>query len=128
MKKIKRIAVLTFVLILVSSISITTKSVEAVNTKEVYIIKVTASAYCPCNICCGKSDGITKTGAVAKQGRTIAVDPSVIALGSVVKIDGKEYIAQDTGGSIKGYKIDLFFENHNDAKEYGIKMIEIEIN
>lgn len=54
---------------------------------------------------------MTSTGAIAKEGKTIAVDPSVIPYGSTVLIDGKEYLAQDCGGDIKGNKIDVFVES-----------------
>ena len=54
---------------------------------------------------------LTSTGAIAKEGKTIAVDPSVIPYGSTVLIDGKEYLAQDCGGDIKGNKIDVFVES-----------------
>lgn len=80
------------------------------------------TAYCPCSKCCGKfADGITATGTAATEGRTIAVDPEVIPYGSKVVIDGKEYIAEDCGGAIKGKRIDLFFETHQEALEYGVQ-------
>ena len=50
------------------------------------------------------------TGVIAQEGKTIAVDPSIIPYGSTVLIDGKEYLAQDCGGAIKGNKIDIFSE------------------
>lgn len=53
---------------------------------------------------------LTSTGVIAQEGKTIAVDPSIIPYGSTVLIDGKEYLAQDCGGTIKGNKIDIFSE------------------
>ncbi|MEF2615095.1 3D domain-containing protein [Faecalibacillus faecis] len=53
---------------------------------------------------------MTSTGVIAEEGKTIAVDPSIIPYGSTVLIDGKEYLAQDCGGTIKGNKIDIFSE------------------
>ena len=53
---------------------------------------------------------LTSTGAIAEEGRTIAVDPSIIPYGSIVLINGNEYVAQDCGGAIKGNKIDIFSE------------------
>ena len=85
------------------------------------------TAYCPCAKCCGKSDGITATGTQATQGRTIAVDPEVIPYGTAVYIDGVEYIAEDCGGAIKGNRVDLFFNNHADALEYGVETKELYI-
>lgn len=83
------------------------------------------TAYCPCSKCCGKSDGITKIGVKATQGRTIAVDPKVIPLGSIVIIDGHEYIAEDVGGSIKENRIDLFFDSHKEALDFGVQYKEV---
>lgn len=78
------------------------------------------TAYCHCEKCCGKSDGVTATGRKAKQGRTVAVDPNVIPYGSIVYIDGvDDYIAEDCGGKIKGNRIDIYFDSHKDALEFG---------
>jgi 3D (Asp-Asp-Asp) domain-containing protein len=83
------------------------------------------TGYCACEYCCGKTDGITSTGTKAKADRTIAVDPSVIPYGSVVKINGKEYVAEDCGGAIKNNKIDIFFNTHDEALEWGVKYAEV---
>lgn len=83
------------------------------------------TAYCACKKCCGKSDGITKTGTKATEGRTIAVDPRVIPLGSEVVIDGHKYIAEDVGGAVKGNKIDLYFDSHQEALEFGLQYKEV---
>ena len=79
------------------------------------------SFYCPCSKCCGKSDGITKTGTYAAEGRTIAVDPRVIPLGSRVYIEGYgDFIAEDIGGVIKSNKIDVFVSSHSRCYQLGI--------
>ena len=65
-------------------------------------------------------DGITATGTVATAGRTIAVDPQVIKLGSRVLIPGRGmYHAEDVGGAIKGNRLDIFFDNKKDALLFG---------
>ena len=78
--------------------------------------------YCPCEYCCGKKPGdpdygLTATGTVATAGRTIAVDPDVIPLGSEVLINGVIYIAEDTG--VQGKTIDLFVDDHAQAAAMG---------
>lgn len=88
---------------------------------EYEVVEVTATAYCPCEMCCGKSDRITATGTVAKEGRTIAVDPAIIPYGTEVEINGVTYIAEDCGGAIDGYDIDIFFDSHEEALEFGIQ-------
>lgn len=83
--------------------------------------------YCACEKCCGRlADGITATGTVATQGRTVAVDPSVIPYGTEIEIcyeDGSvcRYIAEDCGGAIKGNRIDVFMDSHDEALEMGIR-------
>ena len=63
--------------------------VEVEQYKNLGEFKLTG--YCACEYCCGKTDGITATGTKATSGRTIAVDPSIIPYGSLVKINGREY-------------------------------------
>lgn len=80
----------------------------------------TITHYCPCEICCGKwANGYTATGTKATEGRTIAVDPDIIPYGTTVIIDDHEYIAEDCGGAIKGNKIDIFCESHEEAINRG---------
>lgn len=69
----------------------------------------------------------TATGATPKAGRTIAVDPKVIPLGSVVVINGHEYVAEDTGGDIKGNRIDIHFTTHAEALQFGVQYAEVAI-
>lgn len=76
--------------------------------------------------CIGCS-GITASGTVPEKGRTIAVDPDVIPLGSEVMIDGQVYIAEDTGGAIKGNKLDLFVGTEADSVQYGVQQLEVYI-
>lgn len=83
---------------------------------------VTVTAYCPCEKCCGEyANGYTATGAKATQGVTIATDPDVIPMGTEVEIDGHIYIAQDVGGAISGNRIDLYFDSHEDALQWGVQ-------
>lgn len=86
-------------------------------------ISVIATAYCPCEKCCGKCDGITATGTKATAGRTIAVDPSIIPYGTEIIIDGHTYIAEDCGGAVKGNRVDIFFDTHEEAKQFGKRQL-----
>lgn len=52
---------------------------------------------------------------------TIATDPDVIPLGTEVEIDGHIYIAQDVGGAVSGNRIDLYFDSHDDALQWGVQ-------
>ena len=94
---------------------------ETVPEKE-YLGVFETTAYCGCTKCCGKwADGYTYTGGLATQNRTIAVDPKVIPLGSVVEIAGKKYVAEDVGGAIKQNRIDVFFAQHTTALDFGVQ-------
>lgn len=86
------------------------------------------TAYCPCSKCCGHNTGITATGTTATQGRTIAVNPNQIPYGSVVIINGHEYIAEDCGGGIGWNCIDIYFDSHEEAIIFGQQYTEIYIS
>ena len=98
---------------------------EAVEPDNTYLGNFKLTAYCACARCCGKSDGITATGTVATQGRTIAVDPRVIPYGTAVSINGNTYIAEDCGGAIGGNRIDVFFDSHTDALNFGVQYADV---
>lgn len=85
-----------------------------------YLGEYKVTHYCSCEECTGKTDGITFTGTAATEGRTVAVDPKVIPLGSEVVLNGENYIAEDIGGAIKGNRIDVYVESHEEAKELGV--------
>ena len=115
---------------------ITTDGGQEIKYKKV--IDVYATAYCACKSCCGKSPshpayGITAMGTKAAHG-TVAVDPRVISLGSKLYIEGigstYDYgYSQDldTGRSIKGNKIDLYFESNSEALKWGKKKVRVYI-
>ena len=81
--------------------------------------RFTLTAYCPCEKCCGNNKGITATGTKAKAGHTIAVDSKIIPYGTKVYINGITYTAEDCGGGVKGRHIDVFFNTHAEALEFG---------
>ena len=87
-----------------------------------YIGKFKLTAYCSCTKCCGRfASGKTASGVKATSNHTIAVDPKVIPLGTQVKIGKTIYTAEDTGGGIKGHKIDIFFDSHSEALDFGVQ-------
>ena len=71
-------------------------------------------------------DTETATGATPTVGRTIAVDPKVIPLHSHVYIKGMgEFVAEDTGGLIKGKRIDVFLSSAEECFERGIEYRDV---
>lgn len=90
---------------------------------------VEASAYTAlCNEGC---TGITATGIDLRKNRdakVIAVDPRIIPLGTKVHVEGYGYaIAGDTGGAIKGYKIDLHVPTNQEAIQWGRRKVKLTI-
>lgn len=90
------------------------------------------SAYCKENyphICNDGESTYTSTGTVATVGRTIAVDPDFVPYGTSVEIEGVGVrIAEDCGGAIKGEnRIDLLFETHQEALEWGMQTRKVTI-
>lgn len=61
----------------------------------------------------------TATGQPSRHLATCAVDPNVIALGSVLKVGGLTLTAVDTGSAVKGKTIDIFFDGtRTEAREW----------
>lgn len=94
---------------------------------------VKATAYCPCKICCGRMTGLTKMETNAwKPG--VAVDPRYIPLGSHLDIPGYPrnngvwILADDTGSAVKGWHIDVRFQYHWQAVQWGVKYIKVRIH
>ena len=100
---------------------------EPTTQKAKKTITMVVTAYCPCKKCCGKTDGITASGVKAKQGVTVAADTRLFPFGTKLEIDGKIYTVQDRGGVIKGNRIDLYFENHQSALNFGRQTKEVTI-
>jgi 3D (Asp-Asp-Asp) domain-containing protein/LysM repeat protein len=97
----------------------------AASSKEII---VEATAY---TASCEGCSGITATGINLIENpnqKVISVDPSVIPLGSRVYVEGYgEAIAGDTGGAIKGNKIDVFIPSKQDAINFGRKQLKVTI-
>ena len=72
--------------------------------------------------------GITATGTKPKYG-TIAVDPKVIPYGTKVYIKelDKVFTAEDTGGGIKGNKIDIYMPTESDCTKWGVRTVTLQI-
>lgn len=87
------------------------------------MVTMNASAYSPCS----KWGNRTASGITARHG-IVAVDPKVIPLGTRLYVEGYGLaLAADTGGAIKGHKIDLFYENYFQAMRFGRKNLDVYI-
>lgn len=92
------------------------------NGDYVAVMTMEATAYLPTD---GSAEGITAMGIPATYG-VVAVDPRIIPLGSRVYIPGYgEAIAADTGGAIRGYKIDLCMESYSECMNFGRRNVTV---
>lgn len=98
-------------------------------------LKVTATAYTSGPESTGKRPGdpqygLTFSGTRAREGQTIAVDPRQIPLGSRVYIhELKEFrYAEDTGGAIRGNRIDIYMDEVSEAIQWGMQEIHISVD
>jgi 3D (Asp-Asp-Asp) domain-containing protein len=96
--------------------------------KSTKVITVKATAY---TASCKGCTGITKTGFNLKANpnkKIIAVDPTVIPLGTKVHVEGYgKAIAADIGGDIKGKRIDVFIPTKKAAIKFGVKRLKVTI-
>ncbi len=91
-------------------------------------LTMTATAYSAND---GGISGVTATGVDLNKNpdaKVIAVDPSVIPLGSKVYVEGYGVAtAADTGGAIKGNKIDVFVAKKSDANNWGVRTVNVKV-
>ncbi len=135
-----RLAIGTLVLVLILGVLVPATGIESIPVPEpepelaiqvepsqgerTLICKATAYYY----------GHITKTGTKPVEGRTIAVDPAVIPLGSQVyvscetwpEVDGV-YTAEDTGRLVKGRIIDIYMNDHEKCIQWGRRLVEVKV-
>ena len=90
------------------------------------------TAYCPCKKCCGKWSyevtGVKKktaSGTYPEPNKTVAADTSILPFGSKIMINNQEYVVEDTGKKVKGKHIDVYFEDHDEALNFGRQFTDI---
>ena len=111
-------------------ISVGTKKIVqtmSMTAKVKNILHMGATAYSRHVQSCGKwaKWGRTRNGLKAKHG-VAAVDPRVVSLGTKLYVEGYGHaVAADTGSAIKGKRIDLCFDTHQEAVRYGYKQVKV---
>lgn len=103
-------------------------------------IEFTATAYCSCEKCCGvwatrrpvdeNGNPIVygATGIILQQGVSVAADTSIYPMGTQLEIEGMgTYTVQDRGGAIKNNRLDIYFDNHEEARVFGVQTIQVRV-
>ncbi|RFC47808.1 MAG: 3D (Asp-Asp-Asp) domain-containing protein [Verrucomicrobia bacterium] len=111
------------------------------------LVNLEATGYCKCGQCCGwkrnlffrpvyaygpqegqpKVVGVTACGTKAKPG-TIAADTAVFPFGTRIRVPGYGWgTVEDRGGAIQGTRLDLFFNSHREALEWGRRSVTVEV-
>ena len=82
------------------------------------------TAYCGCSKCCGKWSefNLTASGTTPKQGRTVGCNS--LEFGTEIFINGEKYVVEDTG-NMKDNVIDIYFDLHEDALNFGVQYVEV---
>lgn len=102
--------------------------------------KFVATAYCACEKCCGvwatkrplDEDGnpivYGASGEFLRQGVSVAADTSIYPMGTQLEIEGMgTYTVHDRGGAIKENRIDIYFDNHQEAVEFGVRTVQVRV-
>ncbi|MGH9339156.1 MAG: 3D domain-containing protein [Acidobacteriota bacterium] len=88
----------------------------------VFSQKFVATAYC--------LKGLTFSGVRVAQG-IVAADPAVLPIGSIIEVKAGKYSGiysvLDTGGAIKGKKIDIYIPSYDKAIQFGRRKVEVRI-
>lgn len=98
-------------------------------------VPFTATAYCKCKECNGKwgtnnpsGQALSSTGSKLQEGVSVAADFSVLPPYTQIEISGMGvFTVHDCGGAIKGNKLDIYFDNHEDAEAFGVQTVYIRI-
>lgn len=108
--------------------------VKYVPAEPEYLGEFTVTAYCGCQECCGKWSSETPTtasGEPAVEGVTVGADWGTLPEGTSIEIDevGTRIVQDKPSGWIierySGKIIDLYFDNHQDALEFGKKTVKV---
>ena len=97
-------------------------------------IRMEVTAYCACKKCCGpNAQGITASGKLVSYngGKFVAADTRLLPFGTKLQVpgyhNGETVEVIDRGGAIKGNKLDLYFDSHQTALEWGRQWVDVTI-
>ncbi len=112
--------------------SIAPQSEVADQPEQWQTVRMRVTAYCPCSKCCGESaDGITANGHRIRSGDTLAAADKKFSFGTEMIVPGynndNPIEVLDRGGAIRGNKLDVFFNSHRQALEWGVRYLDVKV-
>lgn len=103
-----------------------TEVASAVSTepKNSYLGKFVTTAYCSCDKC-SSGQNRTYAGTTPRANHTISADISLYPIGKKLKIGDTIYTVEDIGSDVNGSRLDIFFDTHQQALNYGSKVTDV---
>lgn len=93
--------------------------------KGTYLGEFETTAYCCCRQCCPSGQAVTYSGTVPKAGHTISADIDVFPIGTKLQIGDTVYTVEDVGSGVSGHRLDIYFDSHQQALDYGMKTVDV---
>ena len=93
--------------------------------------RMKVTAYCACEKCCGaNARGLTASGKpVSYNGGKFVAGPKDLPFGTTVHVPGYGTVKViDRGGAIQGNRLDVYFQDHRKAREWGIKYMTVKVS
>ncbi len=94
-------------------------------------VRMRVTGYCACSRCCGEEDGITANMHRIRPGDVLVAADKKFRFGTQMMIPGynagQPVKVMDRGRVIKGNRLDLFFHKHSEAKQYGVKYLNVRV-
>lgn len=95
-------------------------------------VRMQVTGYCACSKCCGQfADGITACNHHIQKGDAFVAADKFYSFGTEMVIPGynsdKPVKVMDRGGAIKGKHLDLFFHSHQQAQQWGVQYLDVQI-
>lgn len=94
-------------------------------TRGSYLGKFDTTAYCSCQSCCSGGFALTYSGTVPKAKHTISADITRFPIGTRLMIGDTIYTVEDIGSSVYDNRLDIYFDTHQEALDYGRQTVDV---
>ena len=94
-------------------------------TRGSYLGEFDTTAYCNCQSCCSGGFALTYSGTVPKANHTISADITRFPIGTRLMIGDTIYTVEDIGSGVYANRLDIYFDTHQEALDYGRKTVDV---